>query len=207
MRITLPFITALCTAALAAPACGGGSGNTGGSGGATSSSTSAAGGDTAGTSSSSGSGGALPMNGPFTSKGSSSYETQTSIAADGKGNLVAVWIAFQADSSSSVGYAVSHDGGDTWTPPQYVASPGGRLVANPVVAADGQSRFHLAWLGFRVDFTNPDEHVYLSRLDAGTETFPAPVVASDDGASATRDFDKPAIAVDADPSVSHWLTM
>ncbi len=83
----------------------------------------------------------------------------------------------------------------------YVKSPGGRLASNPVVAVDGQGRFSLAWLGFRVAPSSTDEHVYLSRLDAATETFPDPVVASDDGTSTTRDFDKPSIAVDANDNV------
>jgi hypothetical protein len=137
----------------------------------------------------------------FTSQGTSSFETQTSLAADAKGGILVVWNSLFADNTSSIGYAVSRDGGDTFTPPAYVASPGGRLASNPVVAVDGQGVFTLAWLGFRADSTNPDEHVYVARLDGASETFGAPVVASDDGTSTTRDFDKPGIAVDANDNL------
>lgn len=134
---------------------------------------------------------------PFTSKGESSYETQTSLAADGKGGLVAVWIAFFADTTSGVGYSVSRDGGKSFTDPAVIQSPDGRLASNPVVVADSKGKFSLAWLGFRPDFAMPDEHVYVAQLDAKTETFGAPAVASDDGSQTTLDFDKPSIKVDA----------
>jgi hypothetical protein len=139
------------------------------------------------------------MGAPFTSKGMSAYEAQTSVAADKKGNVVAAWIAFFSDNTSSIGYAVSHDGGVGWTAPAYIKSPGGRLASSPVVAADSQGRFSLAWLGFMVT-GNTDEHVYLSKLD-DKDAFGAPAVASDDGTSTTRDFDKPGIAIDANDNV------
>ncbi|APR78492.1 Hypothetical protein A7982_03839 [Minicystis rosea] len=195
-------MAAFGTAVLAAQACGGGSSETTstGGGGTTSSSTSSGGGTGTGISftSSTGTGGAAT--GPFSSKGTSSYEAQTSLASDGKDTVVAAWIAFFSDNTSSIGYAVSKDGGGTWTAPQYIASPDGRLASNPVLAADGHGRFSLAWLGFRVA-NGPDEHIYLSRLDDATGTFGAPVVASDDGTSTTLDFDKPSIAVDANDNI------
>lgn len=185
----------------AASGCGGAgsttssSSTTGGTGGATSTTTSTTGaGGTGG-----GAGGGAGA--PFTSKGASSYEAQTSLAADGKGGVLASWIAFFTDGSSAIGYTVSRDGGETWTAPAYAKSPDGRLASNPVVAVDGQGRFSLAWLGFRPDALTPDEHVYVARLDAASETFGAPVVASDDGSATNRDFDKPALAVDANDNL------
>lgn len=181
----------------------GGSGTTGTGGADASVSSSASGTGGAGTSTSSassssasGTGGGSP-GAPFTSMGAASYEAQTSVASDAKGAVVAAWIGFFADNTSAIGYAVSRDSGATFTPPAYVKSPGGRASSSPVVTVDSQGRFSLAWLGFTFDFNNPDEHIYLSRLDAATETFGAPVIASDDGTSTTRDFDKPAITVDA----------
>lgn len=175
---------------------GGGTGGTGGTGAA--GGTGGTGGGTGGTGATGGEGGTGGGSnlGPFTSKGASSYETQTSLAADGKGGVVATWIALFADNTSSIGYAVSRDGGDHWTPPAVIASPDGRLASNPVVVSDSQGRFSLAWLGFRVN-NGPDEHIYVSRLDDATETFGAPVVASDDGTSTQLDFDKPSLSVDA----------
>jgi hypothetical protein len=178
---------------------GSGSTGTGGSGGAqasVSSSASGTGGASASSSSSaSGTGGSIGA--PFTSIGAASYEAQTSITSDPKGGVVAAWIGFFADNTSAIGYAVSRDAGATFTPPAYIKSPGGRAASSPVLAVDGQGRISLAWLGFTFDFNNPDEHIYLSRLDNATETFGAPVIASDDGVSTTRDFDKPSITVDA----------
>jgi hypothetical protein len=136
------------------------------------------------------------MGAPFTSLGAASYEAQTSVASDAKGAVVAAWIGFFADNTSAIGYAVSRDAGATFTPPAYVKSPGGRFAGSPAVAVDGKGRISLAWLGFRYDFANPDEHIYLSRLDAATETFGAPAIASDDGVATTRDFDKPSLTVD-----------
>jgi hypothetical protein len=141
--------------------------------------------------SSSGQGGS-PM--PFTSEGDAIFESQTSIAATADGSIVVVWIAFYA-SDSAIGYATSHDGGASFTAPVVIHSPGGRLASNPSVVADAQGRFTLAWLGFGTQAGKPDEHVYVSRFDSATDTFLAPVIASDDGTSTTRDFDKPSLAV------------
>lgn len=177
---------------------GGGGGGAGGSGtGATTASatTSAAATATSTASTSTGTGGAMPV--PFTSKGASSYEAQTSLAADASGDVVVAWIAFPATGPSSIGYAVSHDGGNVWTAPSYVASPGARYASNPVLAVDAQKRFTLAWLGFGIQSGMPDEHIYVARLDAATNQFGAPAIASDDGTSTTLNFDKPSLTVDA----------
>lgn len=146
-------------------------------------------------------GGGGGATGPFTSLGSTSYEAQTSVAVNADGDVVVAWIGFFMDNTSAIGVAISRDGGQTFTPPTYLDSPGDRLTSNPVVAADGQGRFYVGWLGFRPDFAAPDEHVYLARLDKDATTFGAAVIASDDGASVTRDFDKPSIAVDANDNV------
>ncbi len=143
-----------------------------------------------------GEGGGIP-DAPFTSKSDSNYEAQTSVAADSKGGIVAAWIAFYADFSSAIGYTVSRDDGKHWTAPAVIKSPGGRLATNPVVVADSKGVFSLVWAGFRADGGPTDEHIYVSRLDAGTETFPAPAIASDDGTLTKLDFDKPSVKVDA----------
>lgn len=191
-------------------ACGDDEGSGGAGGGtATSTVTSTTTGPTSTTATtSSGAGGAGGSGGngggpgaPFTSIGASSFETQTTLATDGDGGIVVVWVALFTDSPSAVGYAVSRDGGASFTAPAYLAAPDDRLSTNPVVVADSQGRFTLAWLGFRLDFAEPDEHVYVSRLDEASETFGAPAVASDDGTSTTTDFDFPSLAVDANDDV------
>ena len=178
---------------------GTGGGGSGGSGAATTTSQGGEGGaGAAGGGGAGGSGGGAVL-GPFTSQGATSYETQTSLAADGKGGVVATWIGFSVSGSSSdsgIGYAVSRDGGKSWTAPALLESPDGRLASNPVVVADSKGQFSLAWLGFRIDGTT-DEHVYVAKLDAKTETFGEVVIASDDGTKTDLDFDKPDLAVDA----------
>lgn len=183
--------------------CGGGDTGTGGAGGTTASggaggttASGGAGGSTGGTGGSTGGTGGA-QGGPFSSQGSTIYETQTSIAADKDGGLVAVWIGFAANGDSGVGYAVSRDGGAHWTAPEVLATPGGRFASNPTVVADSKGVFTVAWLGFKVDFANPDEHVYVSRLNPQTEKFGAAVVASDSDGKTTYDLDKPEIKVDA----------
>lgn len=171
---------------------GGGSGAAGGTGGA---------GATGGSGGSGGAGAGLP----FTSEGASSYETEGVVAANGEGDVVAAWLAFFADNTSAIGYAVSHDGGELWTAPAYVESPNGLYASAPVVVADAKKRFTLGWAAFGPDFAMPDEHIYTARMEAGSDTFGDPIVASDDGTSKTRDFDKPWLAVDAnDETLATW---
>lgn len=137
----------------------------------------------------------------FTSEGDSSFETQTHLAADADGNIVVVWVSLFDGGGSSIGYAISRDGGGDWSAPAYIAAPDDRLSSNPVVAVDDEGVFTLAWLGFRLDFEEPDEHIYVARLNAGEDTFDSPISASDDETSTTRDFDKPSIEVDADGDI------
>lgn len=209
MRKSALRIGTVCAmlSALVTPGCDDGGGN----GASTTSSSSTSGGagggnggagggaNTGGEGGTAGTGGGTNM--PFTSEGPSNYESQTQIVADTKGNLVAAWMAFSTNGDSAIGYAVSRDGGLNWTAPKTIASPNGRLASNPVLAIDGQGRTTLAWLGFALDFNNPDEHIYASRLDPQTETFGTPVIASDDGTKTTLDFDKPAIVVDANDNL------
>ncbi len=137
----------------------------------------------------------------FSSLGASSYETQTSLASDGLGGLVVVWVAIYEGGGSAVGYTLSRDGGDSWTTPAYLPAPDDRLSTNPVVAVDDQGRFTLVWLGFRLDFNDPDEHVYVAQIEPGGDSFGAPVNASDDGSSTATDYDKPSLAIDANGDV------
>lgn len=174
----------------------GGSGGTGGSAGESSSS----GGQNSGGSQSSASGGAGGAGGAaagFSSLGESSFETQTTIASDGQGGVVVVWVAVFAEGPSAIGYSVSRDGGASFTAPAYIAAPEQRLSTNPVLTVDSQGIFSLAWLGFRLDFAEPDEHIYVAQMGAAADTFGTPAVASDDGSSTTLDFDKPYLNVDA----------
>jgi hypothetical protein len=165
-----------------------GSGGTGGTG---------TGGASVSSSSSGGMGGTGGAGLPFSSEGTSTFESDAAVAANDAGGVVAAWIAFFPDNTSSIGYGVSQDGGDTWTAPAYLASPNGLYASQPVVVADGKKGFVLGWAAFGPDFNMPDEHLYVASLAAGATTFGEPVLVSDDGTSKTRDFDKPRLAVDA----------
>ena len=142
-----------------------------------------------------GDGGGSTSGPPFTSKGESSYETQTALATDGQGGVVVVWLAVPADGQTFVGYAISRDGGDSWSAPAYIKSPGDRWAFDPVVAASPDGRFAVAWLGYGLDVASPDEHIYVSLLDE-SDTFGEPAIASDDGSSNKLNFDKPWIGFD-----------
>ncbi|MFO0555530.1 MAG: hypothetical protein U0271_44545 [Polyangiaceae bacterium] len=194
--------------------CGDDASGGGGHGGAVGGSTqggSAAGGNSQGGSGGSNQGGDGGSGGTgggalgFTSLGGSSYETQAHLAASSMGDIVVTWIAVFADGHSAVGYAVSHDSGASFTAPAYAAAPDDRLSTNPVVAVDSTGRFTLGWIGFRLDPSNPDEHVYVARLDPGASTFGAPAIASDDGTATNLDYDALTIAVDAsDDALLVW---
>ncbi len=190
--------------ALAASACGDDTstdGTTASSGTSSSTGAGAGGGGATGTGGGGGAGTGGSAGPAFTSVGASTYEAQTAIAADAGGNIVVVWRAtFVNTDSTSVGYAASHDGGASWSTPTTLDAPGGRLAINPVVVADGAGQITLAFIGNRLT-GDPDQHVYVSRFDAGTDTFGTPVNASDDGSSTTRVFDALSIAVDANDDV------
>jgi hypothetical protein len=171
-------------------------GGTSGSGGATSTGvtvSAGAGGESA--TSGVGSGGSSPGL-PFSSEGDTDYQAEPFVVLDGNGGVVVAWLGFES-YQASIGYAVSRDGGDTWTEPARIEAPSQRLSSAPVLAADSEGEIFLAWAGFHTEPTAPDEHVYLSRLDPIGEIFTVPAIASDDGISTQRDFDKPWIITDA----------
>lgn len=187
---------AFCSAMMVLGACDDDAATTSSSSSSTSASGSASstGGSTSSASTGASMGGAGGATGaPFTSKGASSYESQTTLAATPQGDVVAAWIAFFADGTSSIGYAISRGAGQLWSAPQYVKAPDGRLASNPVLAVDSKGSFALAFLGFTASGPT-DEHIYVSRLPKGDSAF-GPLVTAD--LQTQRDLDKPSIAFDA----------
>jgi hypothetical protein len=177
----------------------GGAGGVAGTGGV-------GGGGTGGAAGTGGTGGSTTP-GPFTSQGDGTVrEAECHVASDGARNLAAAWIGVRTDSTSTNGYAISRDNGDTWSPPRHVEAPDGRVSSDPVLAIDGQGTTYLTFVGFRRQqsgiFPISDMHVYVSKLDPATGVFGAPIPASDDGQP--RDgvvLDKPWITTDADDNV------
>lgn len=130
------------------------------------------------------------------------FESETSLWAFGN-TVVASWIAIPGGPSpSTMGYAVSTDGGASWSSPAGVSSPGGRDASDPVVAVDAKGTFYLAFVGFQRDQQgNPlDMHVYVSSLPAGTTTFSPPIEVSDPLENATL-YDKPWITVSSSGTI------
>jgi hypothetical protein len=100
-------------------------------------------------------------------------ETHLAIAPDG--TIVVVWIAI-AGLGAGIGYAVSKDGGATWTEPARLADSSGRESSDPVVAVDPQGNFYTTWISFRrgAGGNASDFVLYVAKLDAGSTTFGAP---------------------------------
>ena len=147
----------------------------------------------------------LPLNdggGPFVSQSQRTvWEEEPHLAAGGLDDVVVGWIDIFPDHNSSIGYAVSHDRGDTFTKPGQIDSPGARVGSDPTVAVDSHGNFYLAWVGYLHDSSGnaKDMHIYVARLDAGTNSFNAPIEASD--GSSMLDLDKPWMAIDTNDDV------
>jgi hypothetical protein len=131
-------------------------------------------------------------------------ESETHVASDGNGNLVAAWIGINQFTSTN-GYAISHDHGGTWSCAKHVDSPpngtNNRESSDPVVAVDSSGRFFMSWVGFQRDAQqNPtDMHVWVSALPAGGTTFGTPVEVSNPTNTTLQD--KPWVTVASDDSV------
>jgi hypothetical protein len=66
------------------------------------------------------------------------------IAIDGSGNVVAVWLRFDADSNRIAQSSWSDDGGASWTAPVNLSEPG-EWASNVRVAVDGSGVGHAVW--------------------------------------------------------------
>src|SRR5215472_1267407 len=85
---------------------------------------------------------------PFISvSGYSLVEAETYVAVAPDGTLGVVWIAISA-AGSNIGYTFSHDHGSTWTPPNVVIAPGGRVSSDPVITSDSKGNFYVVWVAF-----------------------------------------------------------
>jgi hypothetical protein len=129
-------------------------------------------------------------------------DSESTIAADGRGRVLAAWIAYDTSSQSNIGFADSSDDGATYLPPQEILAPGGRVSADPVLAMSNDGHAYLAWLGWFRPSMNPvsDPHVYFAAIDAAN-TVQTPQPLSADGAT----VDKPWLIVDnAGRIVAFW---
>ncbi len=121
------------------------------------------------------------------------YESEPHIAADGRGHLVAAWIALAP--TPRVAYGVSADDGATWSVPRFAPDPGLPRAGDPAVAVDRDGRFFLAWLAFSgpAGATPNDGRVVVAQIDPQTAGA-GPFRTVSDSSDATRSLDKPWIA-------------
>ena len=109
------------------------------------------------------------------------------IAIDGSGNVVAVWLRFDADSNRIAQSSWSDDGGASWSAPVNLSDPG-EWAYDLNVVVDGSGVGHAVWS--RSDGDNG--RVQYTRSVDGGASWSAPVNLSTAGGSAGR----PQVAVD-----------
>jgi hypothetical protein len=118
----------------------------------------------------------------------SQFQAETSLAV--AGDVVGVsWI--DVASTTTIGYALSTDGGRHFGQPVKLASPGGRLASDPSMVADAHGNIWVVWIGYLGGAL--DGHVYYAKAAAGSSTFGAISEVTDP----TENFfyDRPSFAV------------
>jgi hypothetical protein len=137
----------------------------------------------------------------FTSQGTGSFwESESHVASDPSGaHVVAAWISIWPAFPSRIGYALSHDGGSTWTAPVDIIAAGGRAMSDPVVAMDSAGRAFLVWISFVLGPTGQpsDMHLEIASTAPAGDTFGTPV----DVTGSRPGLDKPWMVVDGDDRV------
>jgi hypothetical protein len=120
------------------------------------------------------------------------YETEVTVAPDGR-HAFAIWMIQSLGYHYDLGYAISSDGGATWSTPRRVpATP--YVGVNACVTVDAEGEFHLTWLE-----TSPRRRVMAATYYASGDSFSIPEEISDPSSSAA--FDKPWIVTLADDSL------
>ena len=119
----------------------------------------------------------------------SAQQVEPSLAADGRGTLVASWTGESPGSPTRrvVQYGLSRDGGASWPVRGTLQGPAA-TGGDSAVAADAAGNFYLVWLA-----TQGGHRVYVARLAASEERFGCAVEASDPASKS--DLDKPWITV------------
>jgi hypothetical protein len=116
------------------------------------------------------------------------------VVATSTGAIAVAWIDVDFMGNSTMGYTFSTDGGATFAPPAFVASPGNREASDPVLAVDAADNVYLAWVAFQIQGQSPSNmRIYVSKAPAGSTTFGAPVQVSAPNDAAL--YDKPWITV------------
>jgi hypothetical protein len=130
------------------------------------------------------------------------------IAVDPSNPLIIVAVVqqgrFPDGGSTAIGYATSHDGGQTWTAgdlPLLTVATGGVFAraSDPAVAFGPDGAVYAESLAFG----GPRSAIAVQRSDDGGLTFGAPVLAHDDS-DASRFNDKEWIAVDTFAASAHY---
>lgn len=109
------------------------------------------------------------------------------IAVDGSGNVVAVWLRFDADSNRIAQSSWSGDGGASWSAPVNLSEPG-EWASDVYIAVDGSGIGHAVW----GRYDGNDGRIQYTRSIDGGVSWSVPVNLSTSGGSAER----PQIVVD-----------
>jgi hypothetical protein len=123
---------------------------------------------------------------------------ETSIASDGQGHVVVVWIASQAHDK--IGVAYSDDDGVTYTRGPELGSMN-QEHNDPVVLFENDGSFLVVWLGY--DDQNGTDHIWGARSTDHGHTFGAQIQVND---SAQRGLDKPWVLQAGDGAHTIFVT-
>ncbi len=121
---------------------------------------------------------------------------ETSIAANGQGEVVVAWISIDTSSgNSTMGYVFSEDYGSTFTAPAFVQGPGGRVGSDPVLVYDSSGNVFMSFVAYSFGGGgNPTQmEVVVAKSAAGSKTFGAAAPVAQNGANGQ--YDKPWITL------------
>ncbi|MGO8993439.1 MAG: sialidase family protein [Polyangiaceae bacterium] len=129
-------------------------------------------------------------------------QIEPSLAVTSDGKVAIAWMSAVGERSSVIGLRFSSDGGTTWGAVKKISSPDGRTASDPVIKADQNGVFYVAWRATGPDGTGgtPDSHIYVARSeasDAGSsagEVLGAPVDVTDHMRGGAR-LARPSLAV------------
>ena len=129
----------------------------------------------------------------ISSGGDASWDVEPDVANDGRGSIVAVWIAYVPSlARNRLGYAISRDRGATFSKPSHLDLPPGVGAGDPTVAVDSRGGFYACFLGSGAS----GAHVYLASLPPAATAFGAPTIVSSDAADPAASDDRPRLTID-----------
>lgn len=110
------------------------------------------------------------IEGVISASSNSSFETDPEIAVEGSGTdatVVVAWTGAQSvNGKSHVGYAISQDGGASWSAPAKIESAEDESFLAPDLVADSFGNLHMVFLGFYRNGMGADVYVATANGDS-----------------------------------------